>query len=300
MTQEVQANPNQVSYNTAFCGYCGKTDLKLQQCARCHFVFYCGRDCQEKHWPKHKSVCQLKRYIEVVQDGVGILLYNKTPKPFHYLYTGGLESCVAIMAKGEHGVALLHDGGFLTENSIKTVFQRIGTLEFWATSANPNAGSYCAKIRPDLHQAFSAKFGGFYTHQIKRILQIMTAIDANAGSKQKKPADSEYYSASEMWACIDRNGEIYTQKNPKLSKSVIVEEATFQLREKINELNSFLTEKELECHLQFDGENFTPIPQLILDEKTIESIAQTNPMVAGGLANYRKAVTISSPLGKGT
>ena len=79
-----------------------------------------------------------------------------------------------------------------------------------------------------------------------------------------------------------------------------VEEATFQLREKINELNSFLTEKELECHLQFDGENFTPIPQLILDEKTIESIAQTNPMVAGGLANYRKAVTISSPLGKGT
>jgi hypothetical protein len=297
--QEVQVNPNRVSHNTASsCGYCNKTDQKLLKCARCHFVLYCNRECQTKHWPTHKLDCHSK-FIHVVQDSAAILLNKTTSKTIQYLFTNGLESCIAIMAKGEHGVVLLHDGGRLTENSIKAVFQRLGTLEFWATSANPNAGNYCSKIRPDLHQAFIDKFGGFYTHQIKRIRQIMTAIDANARSKQKKPDDSDYYRASEKWVCINRNGEIYTQINPEINKCMIMEESTLILREKISELNSTLAKNELDCHLQFDGVNFTPIPQLILSEETIQSIAQTNQMVANCLENYRKAVTIFSSLGKG-
>jgi hypothetical protein len=26
-------------------------------CARCKFVFYCGKECQEKHWPEHQDEC---------------------------------------------------------------------------------------------------------------------------------------------------------------------------------------------------------------------------------------------------
>jgi len=58
--------------------------------------------------------------------------------------------------------------------------------------------------------------GGVYLTQVMRIQEIMAAIDANARSKQKKPANSDYYKAFDGWACIDRTGGIYTQKNPKI------------------------------------------------------------------------------------
>src|SRR5579872_994574 len=135
----VQANPNQISYNTYFCGYCNKTAEKLQRCAGCHFILYCDRECQKKHWPKHKDVCQQKKYVKVAQDSAALILNKTTPQTLHYLFTKGLETCIVIMAKGKAGVALIHDGGRLTEKSIKDVFRRIGPLEFWATSANPNA-----------------------------------------------------------------------------------------------------------------------------------------------------------------
>jgi SAM-dependent methyltransferase len=58
--QAVQINPNQVAQNIAIsCGNCGSAEKKLQICARCHFMQYCGTACQKSHWPKHKHVCQL-------------------------------------------------------------------------------------------------------------------------------------------------------------------------------------------------------------------------------------------------
>ena len=42
------------------CRNCGKMDVKLSQCGRCHFERYCGQSCQIAHWPKHKKVCQLQ------------------------------------------------------------------------------------------------------------------------------------------------------------------------------------------------------------------------------------------------
>lgn len=39
------------------CGYCGEREgSKLQKCA-CGVAFYCGVDCQRKHWKEHKRVC---------------------------------------------------------------------------------------------------------------------------------------------------------------------------------------------------------------------------------------------------
>uniref|UniRef100_A0A7S0R3V4 MYND-type domain-containing protein n=1 Tax=Chlamydomonas leiostraca TaxID=1034604 RepID=A0A7S0R3V4_9CHLO len=42
----------------ASCAACGAQPDKLQQCARCKVVKYCGRDCQTRDWPNHKLMCR--------------------------------------------------------------------------------------------------------------------------------------------------------------------------------------------------------------------------------------------------
>ncbi len=287
----VQASPNQISYNTYVCGSCNKTAEKLQKCTGCYFILYCDTECQKKHWPEHKLVCQKKKYIEVVQNSVAIILNKKTPKTLQYLFTDNLRSCVAVMAKGEHGIALLHDVGYLTEKSIKAAFQQIGNLEFWATAAYPHVDEEYSKIEPDRYQELFGKVGGFYLSQIERIRRIMTAIDVSARSKQKKPEDSDYYIASERCAWIDRSGKIYTQTKPE--KCVLLEKIPhLVLRKNINELNSTVAKKEFDCHLQFDGVNFTPIPLPIRSEEEIKSMAQTDQMIAAGFERYLKIMDL--------
>ena len=41
--------------NPKICGACNKAGCELK-CA-CKLVFYCGAECQGKHWPAHKKVC---------------------------------------------------------------------------------------------------------------------------------------------------------------------------------------------------------------------------------------------------
>lgn len=45
------------------CAHCGKSSgggAKLQACAGCLEVAYCGRDCQRSHWLLHKSFCKAR------------------------------------------------------------------------------------------------------------------------------------------------------------------------------------------------------------------------------------------------
>lgn len=41
----------------AKCAECGQPGPK--QCSRCKSEWYCRRECQVKHWPKHKKICDL-------------------------------------------------------------------------------------------------------------------------------------------------------------------------------------------------------------------------------------------------
>jgi len=40
------------------CDSCGKEhSTNLKKCSRCKIVVYCNRDCQRRHWPQHKGIC---------------------------------------------------------------------------------------------------------------------------------------------------------------------------------------------------------------------------------------------------
>ncbi|KAI9001491.1 ankyrin [Trametes punicea] len=39
------------------CATCGKADVQLKWCAKCHTTWYCSKECQKLDWPSHKQVC---------------------------------------------------------------------------------------------------------------------------------------------------------------------------------------------------------------------------------------------------
>jgi hypothetical protein len=40
-------------------------------------------------------------YLHVTQDAGAVILFDRTPKEIRFLATDGLESCIAIMARGK-------------------------------------------------------------------------------------------------------------------------------------------------------------------------------------------------------
>ena len=52
-----QEHLTQTALKNNKCSFCGQVSAALKKCARCHKAEYCGRECQLKHWPMHKSTC---------------------------------------------------------------------------------------------------------------------------------------------------------------------------------------------------------------------------------------------------
>lgn len=55
---------------TKQCGYesCQKHVSKMKKCSQCHKQVYCGPTCQQKDWPRHKEVCQVKPSIDCKEN----------------------------------------------------------------------------------------------------------------------------------------------------------------------------------------------------------------------------------------
>ena len=50
---------------TTLCSACGKKSDALMKCRNCKCVWYCDRDCQNKHWKEHKKECKpIKKLLD--------------------------------------------------------------------------------------------------------------------------------------------------------------------------------------------------------------------------------------------
>ena len=45
-------------YSREVCVTCSATSSVDLRCGRCRNVWYCGKQCQQSHWPTHKSECK--------------------------------------------------------------------------------------------------------------------------------------------------------------------------------------------------------------------------------------------------
>lgn len=215
--------------------------------------------------------------VQIVQDA-GAILSNATPANVQYLFTNNLQSCIAVVAFGTHGVALVHDSGYTTKRSVENIFRKIGEIQFWSTAFNPNSDEEYFNNTPE---AYLGKFGPFrrgaiYEARHKRITEILDRVIRNgAASKFRRPgaeANTQstnspglmYYPAAGKWVAVSRQGEVSVGTGGYRIACIIDPNAF--LRQRINEINHLCSAYDsgspFGCHLQYDGVKFGKIPHL--------------------------------------
>ena len=65
---------NNINKNT--CLYCLKQVEGSKRCSRCETGRYCGKECQEKHWPVHKNSCRDSNNTEDSNDKLDAKAFN--------------------------------------------------------------------------------------------------------------------------------------------------------------------------------------------------------------------------------
>ena len=58
-SESYSANADLQNQSLEKCANCKKFQPNMKRCGTCNKVRYCGKECQRKHWKKHKSTCKL-------------------------------------------------------------------------------------------------------------------------------------------------------------------------------------------------------------------------------------------------
>ena len=54
------------------CAFCFRSGCQLKSCTRCMTTRYCGKECQEMHWGRHRYLCQAKVQICTVEVSIPV------------------------------------------------------------------------------------------------------------------------------------------------------------------------------------------------------------------------------------
>jgi hypothetical protein len=73
-TMNIDTNSKKKKKNT--CLFCLKEVEGLQGCSRCGTARYCGKECQLKHWPVHKNICQDSNNTENSDEKLDMKAHN--------------------------------------------------------------------------------------------------------------------------------------------------------------------------------------------------------------------------------
>jgi hypothetical protein len=223
-------------------------------------------------------------YLHVTQDAGAVILFDRTPKEIRFLATNSLESCIAIMAKGKNGIALVHDSGKLTDASVKKIFQLIGEIEFWTTAFYPKADQVYQELNL---QAYQAQFGaqGIYPTHFARISKIMSSM-LQPGSKGHLPQGSYHeVNEEERMAAMDRDGKVYTRGSQFTAGPYV--QPDLDLRAAISSLGHL--KSPINCDLQFDGEKTSRLPELPMPIEVIKTLFGNEKIIRKLCFHYEKA-----------
>ncbi len=222
-------------------------------------------------------------YFHVTQDAGAVILFDRTPKKIQFLVTNGIESCTPIMAKGTHGIAMVHDSGRLTDESIGKIFKMIGDIEFWTTACYPKSDKNYRKLNP---KAYQEQFGeqGIYATNFARISKIMESI-VKPGSKGYLPKDSYHaVTKKDRMVAFDREGNVYTQPEQCVASPVV--QPDLELRVVINSLR--MINYPFDCDLQYDGEKISSHPVLPVPIAGIRAVFASEKLILELCDDYEK------------
>ena len=54
------------------CDGCHQSGGNLKKCTRCYSVSYCGKQCQQMHWPTHKHTCSAASAADVTTRSTAV------------------------------------------------------------------------------------------------------------------------------------------------------------------------------------------------------------------------------------
>jgi len=68
--EEIESKEKQARGEPSLCAGCGERQKGMSRCTRCMQVWYCGRECQKKHWKQHKPQCRMLSAYSGLPSGV--------------------------------------------------------------------------------------------------------------------------------------------------------------------------------------------------------------------------------------
>ena len=63
-----------------YCAFCLRRDVELKSCKRCMTARYCGKECQKKHWRKHKHICKATSEKNAIDVSMPVNEYRMVSK----------------------------------------------------------------------------------------------------------------------------------------------------------------------------------------------------------------------------